>query len=89
MIPVGKAIVCLIWLFWIIVIDNTVVGQDNKSMSIMDHSKMTLAEIEKVKNNTITKMFKNPTHTDKTVSFFFQNQIGRLYTPIGLYVCFF
>ena len=55
MIPVGKAIVCLIWLFWIIVIDNTVVGQDNNSMSIMDHSKMTLSEIEKVKSMVMVR----------------------------------
>jgi len=55
MIPVGKAIVCLIWLFWIIVIDNTAVGQDNNSMSIMDHSKMTLAEIEKVKSMVVVR----------------------------------
>ena len=68
MIPVGKAIVCLIWLFWIIVIDNTVVGQDNNSMSIMDHSKMTLSEIEKVKSmvmvrdRVIKKPEYNPTY---------------------------
>ena len=31
MIAVGKAIVCLIWLFWIMVIDNTAIGQDNRS----------------------------------------------------------
>ena len=70
MIPVGKAIVCLIWLFWIIVIDNTVVGKDNNSMSIMDHSKMTLSEIEKVKSmvmvrdRVIKKPEYNPTYGD-------------------------
>ena len=68
MIPVGKAIVCLIWLFWIIVIDNTAVGKDNNSMSIMDHSKMTLSEIEKVKSmvmvrdRVIKKPEYNPTY---------------------------
>jgi hypothetical protein len=43
MIPVGKVFVVLIWLFWMMVVDNTAIGQDNNSMSIMDHSKMTLA----------------------------------------------
>ena len=68
MIPAGKAIVCLIWLFWIMVIDNTAIGQDNNSMSIMDHSKMTLSEIEKVKSmvmvrdRVIKKPEYNPTY---------------------------
>ena len=55
MIPVGKVFVVLIWLFWMMVVDNTAIGQDNNSMSIMDHSKMTLAEIEKVKSMVVVR----------------------------------
>jgi hypothetical protein len=68
MILVGKAIVCLVWIFWIMVIDNTAIGRDNNSLSIMDHSKMTLSEIEKVKSmvmvrdRVIKKPEYNPTY---------------------------
>ena len=55
MIPVGKVFVVLIWLFWMMVVDNTAIGQDNKSMQIMDHSKMTLSEIEKVKSMVMVR----------------------------------
>ena len=34
MILVGKAIVCLVWIFWIMVIDNTAIGQDNNSITL-------------------------------------------------------
>ena len=34
MILVGKTIVCLIWIFWIMVIDNPVMGQDNTSITL-------------------------------------------------------
>ena len=74
MIPVGKAIVCLIWLFWIMVIDNTAIGQDNRSVKelqalmrhpMMDHSSMTLDEIEKVRQLVIDKRI---TYMEKDLS---------------------
>ena len=56
MIFAGKAFVWMVWLFWIIAIDNTVASQDNKSMHpMMDHTEMTLDEIEKVKQLVISK----------------------------------
>ena len=68
MIPVGKVVVILIWFFWLSVIDNSAIGQDKNPMQIMDHSKMTLSEIEKVKSmvmvrdRVIKKPEYNPTY---------------------------
>ena len=31
---VGKTIVCLVWIFWILVVDNSVMGQDNTSIEL-------------------------------------------------------
>ena len=55
MIPVGKVVVILIWFFWLSVIDNSAIGQDKKPMQIMDHSKMTLDEIEKIKSMVMVR----------------------------------
>ena len=64
MIFIGKAFIWMMWLFWIMAIDNTAIGQDNRSVEelqglmkhpMMDHSNMTLAEIEKVKQMVISK----------------------------------
>ena len=41
---IGKIVVSLIWAFWMMAM-STVEGQDNKSMPMMDHSKMTFEEI--------------------------------------------
>jgi len=55
MIFFGKTIACLAWIFWIMIIDNFAIGKDNKSMSMMDHSKMTLSEVEKVKKMVVVR----------------------------------
>jgi len=34
MILVGKAIICLVWIFWIVIVDNSVIGQDNNSTEL-------------------------------------------------------
>ena len=62
MIFMGKVIASLIWIFWIMVIDNSVIGSDNGTMPMMDHSKMTLSEVEKVKKMVMVrdKFIKKP-----------------------------
>ena len=56
MIFMGKILVSLAWVFWLLIVDNTAIGADNKSAHpMMDHSKMTLAEIEAIKLNVIAK----------------------------------
>ena len=55
MIFFGKTIACLAWIFWIMIVDNSAIGKDNKSMSMMDHSKMTLSEVEKVKKMVVVR----------------------------------
>jgi len=55
MIFASKAFICLAWIFWIMIVDNAVIGSDNKSMSMMDHSKMTLSEVEKVKKMVVVR----------------------------------
>ena len=54
MIMMGKVVISLVWAFWMMAM-STVEGQDNKSMSMMDHSKMTLTEIEEVKQMVMEK----------------------------------
>jgi hypothetical protein len=34
MIFAGKAIACLVWLFWMMIVDNSIMGQDNNSISL-------------------------------------------------------
>ena len=55
MIPAGKLIVCLVWVFWMMVIDNSVMGKGKPAHPMMDHSGMTLTEIEKVKQMVMDK----------------------------------
>ena len=55
MIFFGKTIACLAWIFWIMIVDNSAIGKDNKSMPMMDHSKMTLSEVEKVKKMVVVR----------------------------------
>ena len=55
MIFASKAFVCLAWIFWIMIIDNSAIGKDNTSMPMMDHSKMTLSEVEKVKKMVVVR----------------------------------
>jgi len=52
MIMMGKLVVSLIWIFWMMAM-SSVDGKDNKSM--MDHSKMTLEEIDDVKQRLLDK----------------------------------
>ena len=37
------------------IVDNSVIGSDNGTMSMMDHSKMTLSEVEKVKKMVVVR----------------------------------
>ncbi len=57
-----KTIACLAWIFWIMIVDNSAIGGDNGTMSMMDHSKMTLSEVEKVKKMVMVrdKFIKKP-----------------------------
>ena len=55
MIFASKAFVCLAWIFWIMIVDNSAIGKDNTSMPMMDHSKMTLSEVEKVKKMVVVR----------------------------------
>ena len=55
MIFASRAFVCLAWIFWIMIIDNSAIGKDYTSMSVMDHSKMTLSEVEKVKKMVVVR----------------------------------
>jgi general L-amino acid transport system substrate-binding protein len=62
MIFMRKTIACLAWIFWIMIVDNSAIGGDNGTMSMMDHSKMTLSEVEKVKKMVMVrdKFIKKP-----------------------------
>ena len=62
MIFATKAIVCLVWIFWVMVMDNSAIGSDNGTMQMMDHSKMSLSEVEKVKKMVMVrdKFIKKP-----------------------------
>jgi general L-amino acid transport system substrate-binding protein len=51
----GKTIACLAWIFWMMIVDNSAIGKDNGSMPMMDHSKMTLSEVEKVKKMVVVR----------------------------------
>jgi len=55
MIFASKAFVCLAWIFWVMIVDNSAIGKDNTSMPMMDHSKMTLSEVEKVKKMVVVR----------------------------------
>jgi len=55
MILVGKFIACLVWVFWIMIIDNSAMGKEKSAHPMMDHSGMTLTEIEKVKQRLMNK----------------------------------
>ena len=55
MILAGKLIVCLVWVFWIMVIDNSAMGKSKSAHPMMDHSSMTLTELEKVKQRLMNK----------------------------------
>ena len=55
MTPAGKLIVCLVWIFWMMVIDNSAMGKEKSAHPMMDHSGMTLTEIEKVKQRLMNK----------------------------------
>ena len=51
----GKTIACLAWIFWMMIVDNSAIGKDNMTMPMMDHSKMTLSEVEKVKKMVVVR----------------------------------
>ena len=55
MVFAGKVIVCIVWLFWVLVVDNAVGQGIDKAHATMDHSNMTLDEIEKVRRQVIEK----------------------------------
>jgi general L-amino acid transport system substrate-binding protein len=55
MILAGKLIVCLVWVFWMMVIDNSAMGKSRSAHPMMDHSSMTLTELEKVKQRLMNK----------------------------------
>jgi len=55
MILAGKLIACLVWIFWMMIIDNSVMGKSKTAHPMMDHSGMTLTEIEKVKQMVMNK----------------------------------
>ena len=55
MIFAGKLIVCLVWVFWMMVVDNYAMGKEKSTHPMMDHSSMTLTEIEKVKQRLMNK----------------------------------
>ena len=43
------------WIFWMMIVDDSAIGKDNMSMPMMDHSKMTLSEVEKVKKMVVVR----------------------------------
>jgi len=53
--PAGKLIVCLVWVFWMMIVDNSAMGEGKSAHPMMDHSGMTLTEIEKVKQMVMNK----------------------------------
>ena len=55
MILAGKFIACLVWIFWMLVIDNSAMGKSKSAHPMMDHSSMTLTELEKVKQRLMNK----------------------------------
>ena len=55
MIFASRAFVCLAWIFWLMIIDNSAIGSDNGTTPMMDHSKMTLSEVEKVKKMVVVR----------------------------------
>jgi general L-amino acid transport system substrate-binding protein len=55
MVFAGKVIVCIVWLFWVLVVDNAAGQGIDKAHATMDHSNMTLDEIEKVRQQVIEK----------------------------------
>jgi general L-amino acid transport system substrate-binding protein len=83
MIFAGKAIACLVWIFWIIVIDNIAIGQDNTSIQMMDHSSMTLSEIEKVKQLVVNKKDEPKSEYNPTYGTTFDRVIKRGYVICG------
>ena len=55
MILAGKLFACLVWVFWMMIVDNSVMGKGKTAHPMMDHSSMTLTELEKVKQRLMNK----------------------------------
>ena len=83
MIFVGKTIVCFIWIFWLLIVDNSVMGKGKAAHPMMDHSKMTLTEIEKVKQMVMDKKETLKEEYNPTYGTTFAKIIDRGYVVCG------
>ena len=83
MILAGKLIVCLVWVFWMMVIDNSAMGKSRSAHPMMDHSSMTLTEIEKVKQMVMNKKNEPAPEYNPTYGTTFDRVIKRGYIICG------